>query len=222
MGLAPIWRYLFDLRSVVKLIKKPAYFERTCPSCFHFYSNSVKYVGVYSYLLGLALVGHDFWEKVLGNLSLSKKQVFGHACARFFAFFMVPLMVYIGVFYIHLSTLVNAGPHDSAMSSAFQASLEVRKDILLIFKNWVCFLFSLLLCKGWIEFHRPWPAPGSRSWFPGDFATRPRLSLLVAQPRSQLSCQIRRQTRIFSSTASDVLCRQRYQQLVDYQETKQV
>ncbi|EFX72725.1 hypothetical protein DAPPUDRAFT_227345 [Daphnia pulex] len=89
----------------------------TCALC-------VKYVGVYSYLLGLALVGHDFWEKVLGNLSLSKKQVFGHACARFFAFFMVPLMVYVGVFYIHLSTLVNAGPHDSAMSSAFQASLE--------------------------------------------------------------------------------------------------
>ncbi|KAI9560931.1 hypothetical protein GHT06_011887 [Daphnia sinensis] len=89
----------------------------TCALC-------VKYVGVYSYLLGLALVGHDFWEKVLGNLSLTKKQVFGHAVARFFAFFVVPLMVYIGVFYIHLTTLVNAGPHDSAMSSAFQASLE--------------------------------------------------------------------------------------------------
>lgn len=87
--------------------------------------NSVKYVGVYSYLLGLALVGHDFWEKVLGNLNLTKKQVFGHALARCFAFFTVPAMVYIGVFYIHLSTLINAGPHDSAMSSAFQASLEV-------------------------------------------------------------------------------------------------
>ena len=88
--------------------------------------NSVKYVGVYSYLLGLALVGHDFWEKVLGNLTLTKKQVFGHGLARGFAFITVPLMVYIGVFYVHLSILTNAGPHDSAMSSAFQASLEVN------------------------------------------------------------------------------------------------
>ena len=90
--------------------------------------NSVKYVGVYSYLLGLALVGHDFWEKVLGNLSLTKMQVFIHGIARGFAFFVVPLMVYIGIFYIHLSTLINAGPHDSAMSSAFQASLEVTQN----------------------------------------------------------------------------------------------
>lgn len=101
-------------------------FKQPFSGClFPFSANSVKYVGVYSYLLGLALVGHDFWEKVLGNLTLTKKQVVGHAVARFFAFFMVPLMVYIGVFYIHLTTLVNAGPHDSAMSSAFQASLEV-------------------------------------------------------------------------------------------------
>ena len=86
---------------------------------------SVKYVGVYSYLLGLALVAHDFWERVLGNLKLTKVQVFCQFLARSLAFFVVPLAVYIGVFYIHLSTLTNAGPHDSAMSSAFQASLEV-------------------------------------------------------------------------------------------------
>lgn len=89
----------------------------TCAFC-------VKYVGVYSYLLGLALVAHDFWERVLGNLKLTKVQVFCQFLARSLAFFVVPLAVYIGVFYIHLSTLTNAGPHDSAMSSAFQASLE--------------------------------------------------------------------------------------------------
>lgn len=89
----------------------------TCSLC-------VKYVGIYSYLLGLALVGHDFWEKVLGNLSLSRLQVIGHFMARSFAFFVIPIAVYVGVFYVHLSTLINAGPHDSAMSSAFQASLE--------------------------------------------------------------------------------------------------
>jgi len=89
----------------------------TCAFC-------VKYVGIYSYCLGLALIGYDFWEHVLGNLSLTKKQIMGHTLARTVGFVVVPVLVYTGVFYIHLSTLINAGPHDSAMSSAFQASLE--------------------------------------------------------------------------------------------------
>ena len=83
-------------------------------------------------MLGLALVAHDFWERVLGNLKLTKLQVFCQFLARSLAFFVVPIAVYIGVFYIHLSTLTNAGPHDSAMSSAFQASLEVGLLDLLI------------------------------------------------------------------------------------------
>lgn len=37
---------------------------------------------------------------------------------------VVPLVVYVGVFYAHLSMLPNAGPHDSVMTSAFQASLK--------------------------------------------------------------------------------------------------
>jgi len=89
----------------------------TCSFC-------VKYVGVYSYALGLAIIGYDFWEKILGDLSLSKMQVAVHAAVRSIIAFLVPLAVYLGVFYIHLSILVNAGPHDNAMSSNFQASLE--------------------------------------------------------------------------------------------------
>nr|CAG4647668.1 EOG090X015P [Moina brachiata] len=89
----------------------------TCAMC-------VKYVGIYSYFLGLALVGYDFWERVLGNLKLTKLQVIAQTIARAFAFVVVPAAVYIGVFYVHLTLLVNAGPHDSAMSSGFQASLE--------------------------------------------------------------------------------------------------
>nr|CAG4638251.1 EOG090X015P [Cyclestheria hislopi] len=89
----------------------------TCTFC-------VKYVGIYSYGLGLALVGHDFWNKIIGDKTMSKLQLTGHTLARALAFIAVPMVVYIGVFYIHLSTLTHAGPHDSAMSSAFQASLE--------------------------------------------------------------------------------------------------
>ena len=37
----------------------------------------------------------------------------------------VPVAVYLAVFYVHLSVLTKAGPHDNVMTSAFQASLEV-------------------------------------------------------------------------------------------------
>ncbi|CAG9098391.1 unnamed protein product [Plutella xylostella] len=37
---------------------------------------------------------------------------------------VVPLSVYTGVFYCHLAMLPKAGPHDSVMTSAFQASLR--------------------------------------------------------------------------------------------------
>ena len=85
-----------------------------------FFFCSVKYVGMYSYGLGCALIGYDFWETRLGDRSLTKRQVLGHAAARLLALVAVPVAVYVAVFYVHLTTLVNAGPHDSAMSSGFQ------------------------------------------------------------------------------------------------------
>src|SRR5207237_139302 len=47
-----------------------------------------------------------------------------HFLARFSSLLLIPLAVYILTFYIHLSVLNKAGPHDSVMTSAFQASLE--------------------------------------------------------------------------------------------------
>lgn len=43
---------------------------------------------------------------------------------RSFVLVTLPLIVYIGVFYAHLAMLPKAGPHDSVMTSAFQASLQ--------------------------------------------------------------------------------------------------
>lgn len=39
--------------------------------------------------------------------------------------FLIPLGLYLLVFYVHLSILTKAGPHDNVLTSAFQASLEV-------------------------------------------------------------------------------------------------
>ena len=37
---------------------------------------------------------------------------------------LVTVLLYLGIFYVHLSVLYKAGTHDSLMTSQFQASLE--------------------------------------------------------------------------------------------------
>lgn len=49
-----------------------------------------------------------------------------HLFVRTLALVVLPVCIYLGIFYIHLSLLTKAGPHDTAMTSAFQASLEVH------------------------------------------------------------------------------------------------
>lgn len=83
----------------------------------------VKYVGFFSCCLGLAIVWADYW-KLLGNHKLSDATLILQAVARSFVLIVVPVIVYLSVFYVHLSVLNKAGPHDSIMTSAFQASLE--------------------------------------------------------------------------------------------------
>ena len=141
-------------------------------------------MGVYSYALGLAIIGYDFWEKILGDLSLSKMQVAVHAAVRSIIAFLVPLAVYLGVFYIHLSILVNAGPHDNAMSSNFQASLEVVlqfhfMDLTFFLNLCVC----VCVCAGRIEFHSARAAAGGGARLADNNATHVRKPMLAAQPR---------------------------------------
>lgn len=49
-----------------------------------------------------------------------------HVLARAVALLLVPVVTYVLFFYVHLTLLCRSGPHDQIMSSAFQASLEVR------------------------------------------------------------------------------------------------
>ncbi|XP_033209225.1 protein O-mannosyltransferase 1 isoform X2 [Belonocnema kinseyi] len=88
----------------------------TCALC-------VKYVGFYSLFLALVLIGRDYWS-LLPRKTLSNLALWGHLLARLFVLSTVIFSVYLGIFYIHLSLLTKAGPHDSVMTSAFQASLE--------------------------------------------------------------------------------------------------
>ncbi|XP_073412052.1 protein O-mannosyl-transferase 1 isoform X3 [Dendrobates tinctorius] len=83
----------------------------------------VKYIGLFSYLLILALAGVHGWQ-LLGDRKLSNVLVLCYLGARGLALLLLPIFLYLGMFYIHLSILSHCGPHDHIMSSAFQSSLE--------------------------------------------------------------------------------------------------
>ncbi|GLG97859.1 Protein O-mannosyltransferase 1 [Gryllus bimaculatus] len=83
----------------------------------------VKYVGFFSCCLGLAIVGRDYW-RMLGDRKRTDSALCFHLFVRSFVTMIVPFVVYVGIFYLHLTVLYKAGPHDSVMTSAFQASLE--------------------------------------------------------------------------------------------------
>lgn len=88
----------------------------TCALC-------VKYAGFYSCCLALAILSRDFW-KLLSNPRYSDFSLFLRFIAQSAVILVVPALIYLSVFYVHLTVLHKAGPHDSIMTSAFQASLE--------------------------------------------------------------------------------------------------
>uniref|UniRef100_A0A673MD22 Protein O-mannosyl-transferase 1 n=1 Tax=Sinocyclocheilus rhinocerous TaxID=307959 RepID=A0A673MD22_9TELE len=81
----------------------------------------VKYMGVFTYFLLLGLAAVHTWH-VIGDRTLSHVMV--QILVRFLALVVLPVIMYLGFFYIHLTLLYRSGPHDQMMSSAFQASLE--------------------------------------------------------------------------------------------------
>ncbi|XP_053337154.1 protein O-mannosyl-transferase 1 [Clarias gariepinus] len=83
----------------------------------------VKYMGLFTYFLLLSLAAFHAW-RVIGDKTLSNGRVLLHVVARFLSLVVLPVFLYLGFFYIHLSLLYRSGPHDQLMSSAFQASLE--------------------------------------------------------------------------------------------------
>lgn len=80
-----------------------------------------KYSGFYTYALLLILVGHSWWNLLdqVEPKKLARKTIIYIVCSL-----VLPISVYVSLYYVHLSWLTKAGPHDSIMTSAFQASLE--------------------------------------------------------------------------------------------------
>lgn len=82
-----------------------------------------KYSGLYTHVLLMGLVARSWWKQLdcdHDDLKLWARRAFTYASCLL----ALPVIIYIGIYYVHLAWLTKAGPHDSIMTSAFQASLE--------------------------------------------------------------------------------------------------
>lgn len=116
---------LFSLLSIyfyVKFHKSQSIICLTAASVSAALAACTKYSGFYTYFLLLILASHSWWgalDRFVKNRKLARQTFAYIACLLF-----LPVAVYIGLYHVHLSWLTKAGPHDSIMTSAFQASLE--------------------------------------------------------------------------------------------------
>ncbi|XP_054853790.1 protein O-mannosyl-transferase 1 [Eublepharis macularius] len=83
----------------------------------------VKYTGLFTYILLLAMAGMHSWQ-LIGDQSLPNVSLLCHLLARGLMLLVMPVATYLLFFYVHLALLYRSGPHDQIMTSAFQASLE--------------------------------------------------------------------------------------------------
>ncbi|CAO3651753.1 unnamed protein product [Cunninghamella echinulata] len=84
---------------------------------------SCKWVGLFIIAtIGCSTIS-QLW-KIWGNLQVTKTQFAQHFMARFICLIVVPIVIYISIFYLHFSLLPLSGPGDSHMSSHFQHSLK--------------------------------------------------------------------------------------------------
>lgn len=85
----------------------------------------MKYVGTFYLGLSALIIFWRFWTRWVPRKDLSSKQITIKLLSYFGVFYLTFFATYVSIFYVHLSVLTNAGPHDSVMTSAFQASLKV-------------------------------------------------------------------------------------------------
>ncbi|XP_031697718.1 protein O-mannosyl-transferase 1-like isoform X1 [Anarrhichthys ocellatus] len=84
----------------------------------------VKYMGVFSYLMLVGVASLHTWN-LIGDRTVSHLSVCVQCVCRVVCLLVVPVLLYVFWFYVHLTLLHRSGPHDQLMSSSFQASLEV-------------------------------------------------------------------------------------------------
>ncbi|XP_053669548.1 protein O-mannosyl-transferase 2 [Anopheles marshallii] len=83
---------------------------------------SVKFVGLFVVLLVGLHTASDLWD-VLGDLTLPITHTVRQLIARALTLIVLPIVLYAGFFYIHLTVLNRSGSGDGFYSSGFQSNL---------------------------------------------------------------------------------------------------
>lgn len=83
----------------------------------------IKYSGLFTYATLVGLTVHSWWDQ-LDRAEFTRERLWRRTFTYVFMLLCLPLAIYVGIYYAHLTWLTRAGPHDSIMTSAFQASLE--------------------------------------------------------------------------------------------------
>jgi len=84
---------------------------------------SVKFVGLFVVLLVGLMTIEQLWL-ILGDVSRPLSYTFQHFAARALCLIMLPVVLYVAVFYTHLQVLYKTGNGDGHFSSLFQSALE--------------------------------------------------------------------------------------------------
>ena len=81
---------------------------------------SVKYLAFYSCALCTALLARDIWRLRLPDARISDIRLIFEVAIQGIIISFIPLLIYVGIFYLHINILTKAGAHDNLMTSAFQ------------------------------------------------------------------------------------------------------
>ncbi|KAK9498228.1 hypothetical protein O3M35_004088 [Rhynocoris fuscipes] len=84
---------------------------------------SVKFVGLFVVLFCGIHTVWQLWE-LIGDINTTMTSILKHFLARAFGLILLPSLLYITIFYIHLTVLKKSGNGDGFFSSAFQSQLE--------------------------------------------------------------------------------------------------
>ena len=79
-----------------------AYLLGAC--CFLSFAICVKFVGIIWLALCLSIALYDYWW-LLPNKAISSSKLIAQALVYLATFFLLPALIYLGVFYVHLSVL---------------------------------------------------------------------------------------------------------------------
>ena len=82
----------------------------------------MKYLAFYSCTLCVALLARDVWNLRLTDKKASDRVLVIEVAVQAICVAVIPILIYIGLFHLHLSLLTKAGAHDNLMTSAFQVS----------------------------------------------------------------------------------------------------